>query len=390
MKVKSFLQDVGGASRVTKAREEKFSNASSVPSPYDPIGNTAKLLHPGLIEMKLTEIKEASPTAKTFRFEAEHIPYFKAGQFMTIQIKEGNSLTTRPYSISSAPYETRGEHPFVEITVRRKKTNAYVSDILLDQAKIGETYLCEVGLGEFHHDAIRDSRYITALAGGSGVTPFVSMAKEIRYGRLDADLTILYGSVDENDIILKDELDALISDHVHVIHVLSGDNPEWKGEKGFLSAEIIKKYAHEDSTFMICGPWPMHGFLKKELAKLNVPARRIRYDAPGQPEDISKEEGYPIETKDQTFRLCVRQGIHETVIDAKADESIATALERAGLKIHTACRSGACGVCRIKVLNGEYYVNPNHDGRRGADIDFNYVHACSTYPLSDLTVKINI
>ena len=390
MKVKSFLQDVGGASRVTKAREEKFSNASSVPSPYDPIGNTAKLLHPGLIEMKLTEIKEASPTAKTFRFEAEHIPYFKAGQFMTIQIKEGNSLTTRPYSISSAPYETRGEHPFVEITVRRKKTNAYVSDILLDQAKIGETYLCEVGLGEFHHDAIRDSRYITALAGGSGVTPFVSMAKEIRYGRLDADLTILYGSVDENDIILKDELDALISDHVHVVHVLSGDNPEWKGEKGFLSAEIIKKYAHEDSTFMICGPWPMHGFLKKELAKLNVPARRIRYDAPGQPEDISKEEGYPIETKDQTFRLCVRQGIHETVIDAKADESIATALERAGLKIHTACRSGACGVCRIKVLNGEYYVNPNHDGRRGADIDFNYVHACSTYPLSDLTVKINI
>ena len=390
MKVKGFLTDVGGASRVTKAREEKFSNASSVPSPYDPIGNTAKLLHPGLIEMKLTEIKEASPTAKTFRFEAEHIPYFKAGQFMTIQIKDGNSLTTRPYSISSAPYETRGEHPFVEITVRRKKANAYISDILLDQVKAGETYLCEVGLGEFHHDAIRDSRYITALAGGSGITPFISMAKEIRYGKLDADLTILYGSVDENDIILKDELDALISDHVHVVHVLSGDNPEWKGEKGFLSAEIIKKYAHEDSTFMICGPWPMHGFLKKELAKLNVPARRIRYDAPGQPEDISKEEGYPIETKDQTFRLCVRQGIHETVIDAKADESIATALERAGLKIHTACRSGACGVCRIKVLNGEYYVNPNHDGRRGADIDFNYVHACSTYPLSDLTVKINI
>lgn len=390
MKVKGFLTDVGGASRVTKAREEKYNNASSVPSPYDPIGNTAKLLHPGLIEMKLTEIKEASPTAKTFRFEAEHIPYFKAGQFMTIQIKDGNSLTTRPYSISSAPYETRGEHPFVEITVRRKKANAYISDILLDQVNVGETYLCEVGLGEFHHDAIRDSRYITALAGGSGITPFISMAKEIRYGRLDADLTILYGSVDENDIILKDELDALISDHVHVIHVLSGDNPDWKGEKGFLSAEIIKKYAHEDSTFMICGPWPMHGFLKKELAKLNVPARRIRYDAPGQPEDISKEEGYPIETKVQTFRLCVRQGIQESVIDAKANESIATALERAGLKIHTACRSGACGVCRIKVLNGEYYVNPNHDGRRGADIDFNYVHACSTYPLSDMTVKINI
>jgi ferredoxin len=74
----------------------------------------------------------------------------------------------------------------------------------------------------------------------------------------------------------------------------------------------------------------------------------------------------------------------------KASESIAAALERAGLRIHTACRSGSCGVCRIKVISGEYYVNPENDGRRGADKDFNYVHACSTYPLSDLCIKLNI
>lgn len=389
MKVNGFLKDVGGASRVTKAREEKYQNASTVSNAYDPIGKTARLLHPGRIPMRVTEIRNAGKKAKTIRLSAEHIPYFKAGQFMTVEIKDGESIATRPYSISSAPYETRGEHPYVEITVK-KKNNGYVSGFLLENAKEGDVYQCEVGLGEFHHDQIRDSHYITALAGGSGITPFVSMAKEIRSGRLDADLTILYGSVNADDIILKDELERLVSDHVRVIHVLSGDNPEWTGEKGFLNAELIAKYAHADSTFMICGPRAMHSYVKKQLEKLNVDKRRIRYDVPGQPDDISLSKGYPEGVKDQVFELTVRQGIHETVIPARASESIASALERAGLKIHTACRSGSCGVCRIKVISGEYYVNPENDGRRGADKDFNYVHACSAYPLSDLCIKLNI
>lgn len=390
MKVKGFLNDVGGASRVTKAREEKYDQASSVFTPYDSITETARLLHPGLIPLTVSEVRQASPTAKTIRFTADHIPYFKAGQYMSVQVKDGESLAMRPYSICSAPFETRGDHPFVEITVRRKKQNAFVSDILYEKAAPGDVYLCEVGLGEFHHDAIRDSRYITALAGGSGITPFVSMAKEIRYGKLDADLTVLYGSVDENDIILKDELDSLQCSHVRVIHVLSGDNPDWKGERGFLDAEVIRKYAPQDSTFMICGPAAMHAFVKQELAKLNVPKRRIRIDLPGQPEDISRCEGWPAEAEGKTYQLTVRQGIAETVIPALSRESIAAALERAGLKIHTSCRSGACGVCRIKVIEGEYFVNPHNDGRRGADRDFNYVHACSAYPLSDMIVKINI
>ena len=78
------------------------------------------------------------------------------------------------------------------------------------------------------------------------------------------------------------------------------------------------------------------------------------------------------------------------MIPAKASESIAVALERAGLKIHTACRSGSCGFCRIKVLDGPYYVCPQNDGRRGADKDFNYVHACSTYPTGSMKIKLNI
>ena len=92
----------------------------------------------------------------------------------------------------------------------------------------------------------------------------------------------------------------------------------------------------------------------------------------------------------KTFELTVLRGVHEDVIPAKATESLVTACERAGIILLTDCRSGECGFCRTKVLSGEYFVCPENDGRRAADKDFNYVHACSAYPLSDMKIKIPI
>lgn len=389
MKVKGFLKDVGGASRVTKVRQEKFDQASSSPNPYDPIGAVARALHPGLMQLKVTEIREISKDAKTIRFEAPHLPYFYAGQFMTVVLHIGDSIVTRPYSISSSPFQTRGTHPFVEITVGRPRENGFVADYLLDEVRVGDVYQGEVGLGEFHVDAIRDSKHIVGIVGGSGITPFLSMAREIAQGKADYDLTILFGSNTEEEIFLREDLEKCACDRVKIVHVLSGDCPKWKGEKGFINADIIKKYSPEDATYFVCGPQVMYDFVKGELAKLNVPERRIRLEVFGQANEIVKL-GYPEELADKVFQLTVLQGIHETVIPATGKESLAVALERAGLRIHTACRSGSCGFCRIQVLEGDYFVSPHNDGRRGADKDFNYVHACATYPTSDMKIRINI
>lgn len=390
MKVKGFLKDVGGASRVTKRRKQMFDEAPSTPNPVDPIGAVAKALHPGFLTLKVVDVRPVSLSAKTITLAAPHLPLFQAGQYLTLVLKIGNSRVTRPYSISSAPYQTRGENPIVEITVRKPRTQGFVADYLYDNVKLGDEFEGEVGLGQFYYDGIRDAKDVVALAGGSGITPFLSMAKEIKEGKLDFNLTILFGSVDEKDIILREELEAATCDKVKVVHVLSGENPDWKGEKGFLSAEIIKKYSALDTTYFVCGPQAMYEFVRGELAKLNVPARRIRFEVFGSPKDIAQYEGYPQELAGKTFNLTVVRGIQEDVIPALATEPLAVALERAGIKIHTACRSGACGFCRVKVLEGPFYVCPIGDGRRAADKDFDYVHACSTYPLGDVKIKVNI
>ncbi|MEG1417718.1 MAG: 2Fe-2S iron-sulfur cluster-binding protein, partial [Oscillospiraceae bacterium] len=78
------------------------------------------------------------------------------------------------------------------------------------------------------------------------------------------------------------------------------------------------------------------------------------------------------------------------IISARSDEPIIVAIERAGIKSETNCRSGECGFCRSELLSGEIFVCPDGDGRRMADKQYGFFHPCSSYPVSDLSVKIPI
>ena len=393
MKVKNLIRDVSGASRVTRARLEAFAAASPSLTDVDPIGEAARTWHPGRIPLVVSQVRDASKTAKTVRFvrpDGKKLPPFYAGQYIVLDFPIGESIISRPYSISSAPFEARGEEPFVEITVRRSKGDGFVCDYIYENMKPGDRVSGMMGCGQFYYEPLRDAPHVLALAGGTGITPFASMAKEVAAGKLKMDLTILYGSVSSDDIILHDELQALEGEHVKIVHVLSGDEPDWKGERGFLSADLIRRYLKDDTSCFICGPQVMYTFLRGELEKLSLQKRRVRFEVFGQAKDITKFEGYPAECADSTYTLTVLRGIHEDRISAKGRESLVVALERAGIRIETGCRSGECGMCRTKVLSGNFFICPEGDGRRAADRDFGYVHACAAYPTGDMTIRIPI
>ena len=376
IKVKGFFRDIGGASRVVKLREENFAKGSLIPDPHDPIREVADLLHPEHMSFKVVDIREASPSSRIFRFESAdgHIPVFQSGQYVNFRLKIGESVLSRPYTISSAPFEARGEHPFFEITVRRN-VPYLVPDYLFENVKVGDTLEGALPFGFFYWEPLRDSKELVALAGGS---------KGVK-------LTILYGSVKANDIVLKDELDKIEAacPDIKVVHVLS-DEPDWPGEKGFITREIIEKYSTPDCTYMFCGPLPMFRFVKKALDDMGVPVRRFRHDVVNNPADVSTLPGYPKGTETKTFKITVVRGIHEDVIDAKASEPVAVALERAGIAIDTHCRNGECGFCRSHLLSGDIFVSPVGDGRRMMDKEMGWFHACSSWPLTDLKIKIPI
>lgn len=393
IKVEGFFQDIGGADRVTKLRRQKHRNASTVPNSQDTIRKLADALHPGELKLRVADIRNASPTAKTFRFEPvdEHLPVFQSGQYASFRFHIGDSVLTRPYSISSAPYEARGEHPFFEITVRCNRPY-FVPTWLFENIRTGDIMEGTLPFGNFYYEPLRDTANLVALAGGSGIAPFYSMAKEIAYGKMKGcNLTILYGSAKSKDIILKKELEKIeeACRDVKVVHILS-DDEEWEGERGFLSGELIQKYSEENSTYFFCGPLPMAQLVEKELKKIGIPKRRFRCDVLNNPANPAALPGYPDGHEGKEYGIIVHRGIRTDIITANSSESVAVALERAAIPVDTHCRNGECGYCRGQLLSGEIFVSPIGDGRRQMDKEMGWFHPCASWPLGDLEIKIPI
>ena len=126
----------------------------------------------------------------------------------------------------------------------------------------------------------------------------------------------------------------------------------------------------------------MYRFVRKELENLGFDETKIRQER----NSVGDREVSEI----RTFRLTVH--IRDTVyeLDAANNETLITALERAGIPAVVRCRNGACGFCHSRVLNGEYFIAKENDFRRAADKKFNYIHPCSTYPESDIEIDIPI
>lgn len=359
--------------KMVPKRREKLAEGSSAPLPKTyRVNETAKILHPGYQSAKLTRIEQNTADTKTYTFETERPFYFRAGQYVTLGCRVGESEVSRPYAISSAPKAALGRR--VSLTVKKC---GFFSGYLFDETKVGDVFTLGDPSGDFCHEPVKDAEQLVGLAGGSGVTPFYSMAQAIADGTMDCALTLFYGAKTEAELIFKKELDALVSEKFKVVYVLS-DEEKAGYEHGFIGADLIKKYVSGDFTAMLCGPAAMYAFADKELASLGLPLRRIKKEA----NCVGVRDVPP-----QTYTLTVHIGFDTYTVPADARETVLTALERAGLKVPAKCRAGGCGFCHSKLVSGSFSV-AGADKRRIADKKFGYIHPCCSYPDSDMELIV--
>lgn len=351
--------------------------ATPLPKTYG-VNELSKSLHPNFIPAKIISITEVCNNIKTLRLESisenRRFPYFKAGQFITLSCNVGNSFVTRPYSISSSPMEAM--KGILEVSVQKA---GFFSTYLLEEAKVGDTIIVGEPSGDFYYDNLRDSKNIVAIAGGSGVTPFVSMIKSLQENSDDFNLVLIYGARTRKDLII--DYKDIKSDRVKLVVVLSEEKVDGY-EYGFITKELLEKYLPDEYSVFMCGPDGMYRFVRSEFEKLNVNQYKIR------------QEHNSIGTRKiddpRTFKLKVhiRDAIY--TIDALENETLLTAMEKAGVKSPSRCKSGSCGFCHSRLISGEYYVSKEHEYRRQADLKFGYIHPCCTYPESDMEIDVPI
>ena len=352
----------------------------------------ADALHPAVQYLKVTGIKEWDKDNKSYILGPDHskgtdkLAWFSAGQYLSLSMEIGESFVTRPYSIASSPKDALdGEYM---ITVRRAQ-GGFVSHHILDTWTVGTRVTASQPLGEFTYEPLRDAKTVIGLAGGSGITPFRSLAKSIMEGDEDAQLILLYGSRTKQDALFDEEFQQLAKEcpKFRYVNVLSDEEKEGC-EHGFLTAELIQKYAPEgEYSVFVCGPSAMYAFLDKELPKLGLRRKFIRHELFGECKDPAKEEGYTAPEK-ETFKLTVRVCDEVYTAECKADESLLVAMEKAGIHAPSHCRSGECGWCRSRLVSGEVFVPKRLDGRREADLIYGFVHPCCTFALSDIELEV--
>ncbi len=367
-----------------KNRAEMIASAEAKPLPGTyRVNELAKRLHPAAQYLKIAEIVQETHDAKSFVLVPDEeagtreLAPFKAGSYINVRTTLAGSVARRTYSLSSSPKEAlEGKY---RITVKLKE-GGFLSAWLHNEAKVGDKLTATEPGGHVTHSGIRDCKKVVALAGGSGITPFMSIAKAIDEGTEGFEMTLLYGARTEADLVFRADFDAIAArcPKVKVVYVLSEEQKEGF-EAGFITAELIKKYAGaEQFSIYAVGPGAMCDFLDRELPKLGLAQKFIRME---RTEDVC-DAG---EVKDYTLTVHYRDELH--TIPARSDETVLTAFERAGLAVNNKCRVGYCGFCRSRLVKGEYHAN-RYEQLRIADKQFHYFHPCCSYPMSDMEIEV--
>lgn len=378
-------------------RQARFEVAQAeLPDFPDNAAVLAKALHPKRQYLKIESIQERGEDCKSFTLVpdkargTEALAYFGAGKYLTVFETIEGMPVTRAYSISSSPKESL-EGKYV-LTIRLVE-GGLMSRYIFDNWQVGTEVQVSAPAGNFEYQPLRDAKKVVCLAGGSGITPFISMAKAVCDGDEDFEMILLYGSKSSDCILFKDELAELEKscDKIKVVHVLSEEKGRAKKgmEKGFITAELIKKYAPENEAYsvFICGSQQMYAFVDKEVEKLGLEKKYIRHEMFGEFHNPASQEDYPSEVP-ETVKITVTIQDKTYTVEAKTGDSVMQSLEKNGIAVPARCRSGECGFCHSHLLSGKVYVPKNLEYRRLADYKFGCIHPCCSFPLTDLVMDV--
>jgi ring-1,2-phenylacetyl-CoA epoxidase subunit PaaE len=349
------------------------------------------------LSLKVREVVKETPDTVTIYFEQPE-PYldYKPGQYLTVILELGGKEVRRSYSLCTSPFTD----PHPGITVKRV-SGGLVSNYLNDQIRPGKTIEIMKPLGnftsEFHS---KNKNHFVMVAGGSGITPIMGIAKSVFVNEPDSKVTLIYCSRSEEQIIFKKELDALkgkYGERLNLIHNLSQPSSNWTGLKGRLNLEKVKTILSEsnfpelaNTKYFVCGPdgvmeTALLAFEEMGVDQKGIHKESFYLDLEAKEEDLkSKGKLSPELTREievvvegQSYSFEVPAG--KTILEAGLDKDI---------NMPYSCQSGLCTACRGKLISGK--VDMIEDaGLSASEIESGYILCCSSKPASS-DIKIVI
>jgi ring-1,2-phenylacetyl-CoA epoxidase subunit PaaE len=342
--------------------------------------------------LKVAEIVPETAEANSVRFE---IPpelrdrfNFRAGQHLTLRATINGEEVRRNYSLCTAPAESDWM-----VTVKRIGGGLF-SNWVGDELKAGDTVEVMPPHGSFtsSFDASK-SRHLVAIAGGSGITPVLSLIKTLLREEPQSRFTLLYGNRDSSSVIFLETLAGLKDKHLgrfEIYHFLDAEEQDIELFNGMLNRERLEQAitalvadAPAVDAWFICGPGPMMDAAEGALLDRNIPKERIhieRFTADRPPEAVAQEIAQ-LQTQAAGVTLGVTLDGRTRRVPFTAGNILDSA-RAAGLPAPFACKAGVCATCRAKVTKGKVEMAARY-GLTDEEVADGYVLTCQSVPVGD-------
>jgi ring-1,2-phenylacetyl-CoA epoxidase subunit PaaE len=342
--------------------------------------------------LRVAEVVPETSEANSIRFEVpaelrERFA-FRAGQHLTLRATLKGEEVRRNYSLCTAPDEQDWM-----VTVKRIGGGLF-SNWVGDQLKAGETVEVMPPHGSFttEFDPAK-SRHLVGIAGGSGITPVMSLIKSTLKYEPNSRFTLLYGNRDSSSVIFLEALAGLKDKYLgrfEIYHFLDAEEQDIELFNGMLSRErldeaiaaLVPDAATVDGWF-ICGPGPMMDAAEGALLDGNIAKDRIhieRFTADRPPEAVAREIAQ-LQTEAKGLTVAVTLDGRTRRVPFTAGNILDSARE-AGLSAPFACKAGVCATCRAKVTSGKVEMAV-HYGLTDEEVAEGYVLTCQSVPVGD-------
>lgn len=345
--------------------------------------------------LKVKDIKRETSDAVSVAFDIPALQQpeyqFKQGQYITLKLNINGEELRRSYSICTSPYSEK------ELRVAVKEVNGGKASTFINRnLKVGDSMEVMTPMGNFYSSLSGgNKKHYVLFAGGSGITPMLSILKSVLYVEKQSTVTLIYANKNETATIFKNEIDTLaqVNNNLKVVYVF--EQPENKIsdlQTGIITPEkalaLAENFASVNADeYFICGPGPMMENVKTTLEKLKITKEKIKIEYFSSVIDaVNKAENAGAGGANVNAEITVLQyGIETNFKLETGGISILDASIEAGVDAPFSCKGAVCCTCRAKVIEGKVKMDANF-ALTDAEVEEGYVLTCQAHPITEKVI----